>query len=784
VDVSAPTAAGRFVGQSIKRREDPRLLTGHGAYVDDVPVAGVLHVAFLRSQVARGRIARLDARAARALPGVRAVLTAADLNPIAGPMKPTMLLAAPGAPLRPLADGDVRFVGEPIAVVVADSRYVAEDAVELIEMHCEPLDPVLDYERGADSEDLVHPELGSNVAAEAHTGEDPQLDAAFAGAAHVVEATFWQHRQTNAPMETRGIVARWDPYAERLRVWISSQAPHEVRLVCARLLGVAENQVRVTQQDVGGGFGQKFFMPRDEMVVVLAARHLGAAVKWIEDRQENLLASNHARAERLTCRVGVDADGHIVAAHADHLEDVGAFPVGGAGGVATFVVSLFPGPYRIPRYGWRTRSVWTNTCGRGAYRGPWQMETVAREQMLDVVAREIGMDPLELRRRNVVCQADLPYTNPSGMTYDAMSPDLTLEQAAGMIAYDDLRRCQADARAKGRLYGVGIGLYIEPQTGVGPMGVEGASLRVEPNGAVNVYVGCGNHGQGLETTVAQVAAEHLGVDVDDVVVHQGDTDSAPFGNGTGGSRSGPILSGAVREAALAVRDKALTVAAHLMEAAPEDLQLAEGVVSVRGTPTSSLPLAEVARTVYHRPGALPAGALTALEAAVRWQAPPVMWSNACHMCACEVDGHTGAVRVERYVVSEDCGAMINPMVVEGQVAGGVVQGVGGVLFEEFVYDGAGNPLTTTFLDYCIPTAAEVPDIEYGHIETPAFTPGGYKGMGEGGAIGAPPCLFNAVADALAPVGVQLRRQPLAPSRVLGAITAARPGPGGNGASEP
>ncbi|HEY7137141.1 MAG TPA: xanthine dehydrogenase family protein molybdopterin-binding subunit [Acidimicrobiia bacterium] len=770
--------AGRFVGQSVRRKEDPRLVTGHGRYVDDVVVPGMLHAAFVRSDVARGRITHLDVTEARAVPGVHAVLTAAELDPhVAGPMLPSMFAEGRQgvcAPVRPLADGDVRFVGDPIVLVVAESRYVAEDACELVEVEYGPLAPVVDFELAAeDTTNLVHPELGSNVATTMATPPDPTLDEAFASAAQVVTETFHQQRQTPTPMETRGIVADWNATAGSLQVWMSSQNPHEVRRTCARILGIPENRVRVTQQDVGGGFGQKFFMPRDEMTIVLAAHLLGLPVKWIEDRRENLLASNHARTDRATVTVGVDVDGRIVAARIDHLEDAGAYANGGTGGAGVFVAMMFPGPYRIPKLGWSTTSVWTNTCGRGAYRGPWMMETVAREQMMDVVAREIGLDPLEFRRRNVIRRDELPYASVSGMVYDHVSPEETLEQATALVGYDDLRRAQERARAEGRLVGVGIGLYIEPQTGMGALGVEAATVRVATDGSVDVYVGSGSHGQGLETTVAQVVAEHLGVDYDQVVVHQGDTDVTPFGGGTGGSRSGPILSSAARQAAIEMRDKVVHIAAHLMEAAPDDLEVEQGRVQVKGTPARAVTLAEIARTAYESSDALPPGTEPGLEVVTRYKSPPVMYSNACHACTCEVDRASGIVTLTRYVVSEDCGVMINPMIVEGQIAGGVVQGIGGVLYEHLVYDDDGNPLTTTFLDYLLPTAAEVPAIEYGHVETPASTPGGHKGMGEGGAIGSVPAVFNAVADALAALGVRVRRSPLGPSELLAAIDAAR-----------
>ncbi|MGH9025961.1 MAG: xanthine dehydrogenase family protein molybdopterin-binding subunit, partial [Acidimicrobiia bacterium] len=412
--------AGRFVGQSVRRREDPRLLTGRGQFVDDVVVPGMLHVAFVRSPVARARITHLDVAAARALHGVHAVLTGADLNPGAGTMQPTLFVsgpqaAGPRAPLRPLADGDVRFVGDPIALVIADDRYLAEDGADLVEVDFDPLTPLVDAQAAlAATDDPVHSELGSNVALEMGTPADADLDAILVSAAHVVTETFVQHRQTNVPMETRGTVAAFDPATRELRVWISTQNPHEVRLALSRVTGVPANLVRVSMGDVGGGFGQKYFTPREELTVALAAVRVGRTLKWIEDRRENLLAANHARADEATVTMAVDDGGRILAASIDHIEDVGAYPVGGTGGTGFFVAMLLPGPYRIPKVRWRTRAVWTNTCGRGAYRGPWMFETVAREQMMDVVAREMGLDPAEFRRRNVVRAGDLPYTTATG----------------------------------------------------------------------------------------------------------------------------------------------------------------------------------------------------------------------------------------------------------------------------------------------------------------------------------------------------------------------------------
>ena len=775
--MSAPaTAATRFIGQRVPRREDARLLTGRGTYVDDIVVPGVLHVAFARSDVARGTITSIDVDAARALDGVVAVFTGADLNSAVRESWVDFEGPAGGTPMyRVLAEGDVRFVGEPVALIVAESRYVAEDAAELVVVEIDMLPAVVGVDAAlADGAPLVHRELEGNLAGSMPAADDPELDGIFAGAAHVVTETFDQHRYLCVPMETRGIVSRWDPPSESLTVWISTQGPHGVRGFLSRALGIPENRVRVIMHDVGGGFGQKMFMLPDELAVVIAGRRLGRPVKWIEDRRENLLADQHARQDRMTVSVALDVDARILGVRGELTEDVGSFAAAGSSAIG-FVPMLFAGPYRIPKVQITARAAYTNTAGRCSYRGPWMMETLAREQMMDVAARAVGLDPLEFRRRNVIEASDLPYTTTAGLVYDSVSAAATLEQAADMIGYDTFRDEQATAREEGRLVGIGLSLYVEPSgLAIGSLSSEGAHVSVSLNGQVQVAMSSASHGQSVETTVAQVVADHLGVDFDDVTVVQGDTAAAPYGPGTGGSRSAVLCSGAARAAALEVRSKIIEIAAHALEAAPDDLEISGGHVSVVGTPARGVDLADVAQIAYINPAALPPGMEMGLEANARFTpSAPFTFSNSCHACICEIDEITGSVTLRRFVVSEDCGVMINPTVVEGQIAGGVVQGIGGVLYEHMAYDADGTPLSTTFVDYLLPTAAEVPLIEYGHIETPATTnPGGYKGMGEGGAIGSPPAVINAIADALAPIGAKVNRQPLGPADIVAAIAAA------------
>ena len=766
--------AARFVGQSVVRKEDRRLLTGHGRYVDDVTVPGLLHGAFLRSDVARGMITRLDASTAEALDDVVAVFTGETMNPHHGVGWHAMLGPELVTP-PPLAPGTVKHVGDPIAFVVATSRYAAEDACELIEVDIESLPPVTDYRSaGDDTTNLVHGDWGlasNNMLAMPFTPFSPDLPDAFAGAAHVVEAAIEQNRYVAVPMEARGILADFDQGTDELRLVVSGQSVHGTRDFFSRYLNLPEASITVDMRDVGGGFGQKMFVFREECAVVLASRLLGRPVKWIEDRRENLTAAGHSRNEWAKLRAAIDADGVIQALTVDHKGDVGAY----APCPAAMDGTLVPGPYKIPRYGFSMAMVWTNTMGRAAYRGPWMFETTAREMMMDHAAREIGMDPVDLRRRNLLGSDDLPFTNPAGQTFIDMTPRESLDRALQVLDYEAFRREQADARRQGRILGLGVSVYAEPSSmGAPSLHSEGATVRVEQTGRVTAYVGTTSHGQSVETTMAQVVADALGVEYAAVAVVQGTSQGTPWGGGTGGSRTAVVAGGATRAAAEKVREKVLAIAAHTLEAAPDDLQVELGVISVKGSPEASTTVADVAKFVYTDPSSLPPDVEPSVEATVRFQPNQFpTWSNATHLCVVEIDPATWHPRILRYIVAEDCGKMINPRIVEGQVYGGVVQGIGGVLLENFVYDADGNPLTTTFMDYLLPTTTEVPEIEVAHMDSVSSTnPGGYKGMGEGGAIGAHAAVANAVADALAPFGVKVTSTPLGPNDIFELVRAA------------
>ncbi len=773
-DTLPSPVAARFVGQSVRRKEDRRLVTGHGRYVDDVSLPGMLHGAFLRSDLAKARITDIDVSEAAALPGVVAVFTWKEFDGRYGEAYHAMLGEQLVVP-PPLAVTDVRHVGDPIALVVAKDRYLAEDACDLIQVDFEAEQAAPDYRQAAgDGDHVVHAGWGleSNVMMAVPFQElSPQLDETFATAEHVVEVTIEQNRYLCVPMETRGIVASWDMGREELSVVCSTQSVHETRNFFSRYLGCPEASIRVTASDVGGGFGQKMFVFREECAIVLASRLLGQPVKWIEDRRENLVAAPHSRNESGLVRVAVNGEGIIEAIAIDHVADVGAYPAC----PATMDVTLLPGPYKIPRMGFATTLVWSNTMGKGAYRGPWMFETTAREMALDFTARELGLDPVEFRRKNLLSWSDLPFTSPSGQVFVEITPRETLEQAVEMLDLEAFRKEQAEQRQDGIYLGLGISVYVEPTSMRAPsLATEGATVRVEASGRVVAYMGTTSHGQSVETTMAQVVADTLGVAYDDVTVVQADTQSTPYGPGTGGSRTAVVAGGAARNAATAVREKVLAVAAHLMEASPDDLEISAGTIAVRGTPARTVTFYDVAKAVYRTGDTLPPDIEPSLEATIRFRPNQFpTWSNATHLCVVEIDARTWVPHIRRYIVSEDCGHMINPMIVEGQIFGGVVQGIGGVLLEDFVYDADGNPLTTTFMDYLLPTATEIPAIEVGHVETESTTnPGGFKGLGEGGAIGSHAAVANAVSDALAPFGVRLTRTPLGPNDIFELVQAA------------
>ncbi len=768
-------AAARYVGQHVVRKEDPRMLTGQGRYVDDNVVPGMLHAAFVRSPHAKARIVRIDFAAARALPGVHGIYTGAD---IAAMVKPARSLHwPPNVPYpvtMPLAHTDVRYVGDPVVMIVADDRYIAEDAAELVEVEYDPQDALVDYLK-ASAGPKVHPDLDSNLLWEMASPADPELDAIFASAAHVVEKTITQQRYINSPMETRGIIASHSAAENLTTIWSASQGVHQTAYYLANALACDIADLRVIAGDVGAGFGGKVHPGRDEIAVVIASRHMRRPIKYIEDRMEHLIASAQAREESALVKLAFDAKGILLAAKFDYQHDSGAYPW--LPSVGPLAVNAFPGPYRLPKFGWRVRAWYTNTVGLGAYRGPWMFETVAREQVIDIAAKQMGIDSLELRRRNVIHTADQPYKTASGQVYDRVSPDQTLEKVVDMIDVPAFRKMQEAARKEGRYLGLGMSVYMEPTVNAigGIRSTFQAETRMDASGRITVSSHIGNPGNSMETTLAQIAADELGVDIKDVRVVYGDTGNTQFGPGAGGSKQAVGAGGAVTVAAQALRKKILAIGAKMLEAAPEDLTIENGKVFVKGIPQVELTLKKIAESAYYLPKTLPEGMEPGLATSHRMTLPVTHWANAAHACTVDVDVETGVVKILRWVASEDCGVMINPTVVEGQMSGGIVQGIGGVLLEHSLYDERGNPLAASFKDYLLPLATDVPVIEYSHVCTPSDTPGGFKGAGEGGAIIAPPTLANAIADALAPFNIDCSRMPLSPDRLLMALEASRSG---------
>jgi carbon-monoxide dehydrogenase large subunit len=765
--------------------EDARFLTGRATYVDDVHLPGMVHCAFVRSPHAHARVLAVDTTRARGLAGVVAVLTGEDLADVA-PMTTTIATRPEDVKVstRPLLARDrVRHVGDPVAVVVASSRYVAEDAAELVDVQYEPLPAVVDAEAAlAPDAPVLHEELGDNCFSHVEF-EKGDVDRLFAEADHVFARRFHYGRSHAAPLETRGVVGAPDRGSDGLTVWTSSQFPHLVRTLLHYQLGLPENRMRVIAPDVGGGFGLKVHLHLEEILIPYLALQLGRPVKWIEDRYENLVASGHAKEMICDLELATSADGTFLAMRGRYIGDAGAYQ----GHPWTALVDVFcaatflPNLYRLQGVAYSADCVFTNKCQSTAYRGVgWTPGHVAREALIDDAARALGIDPLELRLKNTI--SDEPQVSLTGCNYDGGSYSEAQRRAAELVGYDDLRRRQVEARAQGRYIGIGVSPFVEQGAWAAELAhrmgfpgygyMDSASVTVEADGSVTVTTGLHSQGQGHETALAQLTADRLGVPLDTVRIVQGDTASGAYSTGTYGSRTAVVGGGAIRRAAGDVRDKLVHIAAHMLEASPGDIELVDGTASVRGTPDRAVTVPQIAFTTY-----LTSARPTDIEVALtstRSYDPPETYSNACIIAVVDVDVETGVVRVERIAVAEDCGTVLNPMIVDGQLAGAVAQGLGAALLEELPYSADGQPLSSTLLDFLYPSSMDVPELEIVHLETPSpVTEGGMKGMAEGGNIGAPSAIVNAVADALAPFGVHVTSTPLGPSHVLDLLREAR-----------
>jgi carbon-monoxide dehydrogenase large subunit len=764
--MSAPiSGAGRYVGQRVLRKEDLRLLTGRGTFVDDVTVPGLLHVAFIRSEIARGRITSMDLSEARAVPGVRAVLTAEDLGRYNVVLSNMHMVDVGGPAARPLSGDYVTYVGDPVAMVVAENRYIAEDAASLAYIEYEADDPVVTIS-DAMTGPMVHPGDETNVVREVNTPPNPDIDAIFESAAHVVTANLQHQRIAQSTMETRGVVS--NPTGEgELTVHIGCQSPHIAAGVIAIAFDIPQTKVRVIAKDVGGGFGLKSQPWREEIAAIAASLLFRRPVKWIEDRLEALTTSNASREQEISVRMAFDANAILLAMDVDYSANNGAYPHMPDAGMP--VMMFFTGPYKVRNYRFRGRGWHTNTVGLGGYRGPWAIEALARETVLDKAAKQIGIDPIELRRRNLVSAADLPAKNPLGIPMDDITPIECLDQLLTKIDVAAFRAEQAAARAEGRYLGLGIATYIEPtaMTGIMPLNSDVAHIRIEQDGKVTANLSTHSQGHGIETTHAQVIADHLGVPIEDISIFQEDSTRSGFGPGAAGSRQAVIAGGAVIRASKLLVDKIKQIAAHALNANPDDVTVEDGMVRVAGAEEMSRSVKEIAQMAYGEPHRLPPGMEMGLEAQYRYSPPSfVTHATAAHACVVEVDAETGFVKIKRWICSEDCGVLINPAIVEGQIAGGVAQAIGCVLLEEFTFDERANPTAVTFKDYLMPTMSDVPDFEYTHITTPAKGDGGFRGVGEGGMIIGAPTLVNAIADALSPFGPLPDDLPLTPSKLL------------------
>jgi carbon-monoxide dehydrogenase large subunit len=777
----------RLVGSSVTRVEDPRILTGRGRYLDDVRLPGMLHAAFVRSPFPHAAVLGIDVAEALQVPGVRAVITIDDLDGVAGPLVPAGPPDLLVAPFPALARDRVRLVGDPVAVVVADSRAEAEDGVEAVEVDYDPLPGVGDMDDVlAGGTELVFPELGDNVLHRS-THRYGDTDAAFAAAHHrVVSARLDQHRHANVPMECRGIVAAFDPAAGTLEVQAAHQSPHALRMHLADVLGLPAHAVRVRCGDIGGSFGQKFGLSHEEVAIAGASVLVGRPVKWIEDRSENLMVGGQAREERVDVEAAVDPEGRILGLRVRMVMDQGAYPKVGypATGYLSIVRALLPAAYRIDDIDFESVIVTSNKATYVPYRGPWEIETWARERLLDLVARELELDPVDVRERNLLTVAELPRASATGVELLGFDPRRTFDDTVDLLDLDAFRARQAEARAEGRLLGIGLANVVEPAPvtpsliramGImaAPRTVQEARARLELDGSVTVFTSQMPHGQSHETTLAQLTADQLGVGIDRVRVVHGDTRDTPFNLvGTGGSRAATLASGAVVGVARRVRDRVLEVASQLMEIDPADLDLVDGSVVARGAPGVSTPLAEIGRLAWVRPGLANADGRPGIEETATFDSAEGTWSVATHACEVEIDPDTGLVRIDRYVVVGDCGAVINPAIVDGQVRGGVVQGIGAVLLERSAYDRDAQFLSSTFMDHLLPTALDVPRIEVHHVHHEPTDAINFRGVGEGGAIGAPAALTSAIEDALAHLGVRITEQFLPPVRILELIDAA------------
>jgi carbon-monoxide dehydrogenase large subunit len=780
-----PKTGEKWVGQAIRRKEDPRMITGQGRYVDDIVLHGMVYMAVVRSTEAHARIVSIDASGARAIPGVH-VFTAADLD-IASPLP--MAWVPPGVEIKtpehwPLAGDTVKHVGQSVAVVVGESKYGVVDAAEQVVVEYDPLPVVVDPEAALrEGSPLVHEEFGTNLTHEWSIGGG-DMDAAWRDADVVMERRIVNHRTAGAPIEPRVCIAEYR--AGTLTLHLTSQNPHLIRLFMSGELGMSEDKIRVIAPDVGGGFGVKIAHYGEEVLAAAISRKISRPVKWTETRSEHMMATIHGRDQIDYVKVGAKRDGTITGLECTAICDLGAQYTLLTPFIPAFTAFVISGCYKIPNLKFTARGVFTNKMATDATRGAGRPEaTHLIEVCVEQLAAELGMDPLEIRRRNFIPKEDFPATVAIGITYDSGDYEGSLDKLLGMVDVEAFRREQAELRERGIYRGIGFSTWMEicglaPSRVVGPHGVglqagfyESSVVRVHASGSVTAYSGTAPHGQGLDTAFAQIVADRVGTTPDLVDVMHGDTGTGPFGLGTYGSRSLAVGGESLARSAKKVAEKATRIAAHLLEAAPEDVELHDGRYAVKGSPDKGLTLAEVAGAAYI-PENLPEGMEPGLEETTFYDPENFVFPFGAHACIVEVDAETGKIDIVRYVAVDDCGPAINPTLIDGQIHGGIVHAIGQALFERIHYDDAGQLVTGTFVDYALPSAADVPSFETDRTETPSPVNSlGVKGIGEAGTIAATPAVLNAVVDALRPLGVTYLDMPLSPQAVWSEIERAR-----------
>ncbi len=799
--VGVETASSGAFGQRLLRKEDARLLTGEARFVDDLQIPGALWMGMVRSPFAHARIGNVDTSAAAAMPGVRHVLTGDDLReswaaamPCAWPVTDDM--KAPDH--WPVALDKACYVGDIVAVVVADSRYQAADAVDAVVVDYDPLDAVVDIEDAASDRVVIHDDLGTNRSYTWTLSPDPEaVERAFADAAHTVSERYVQQRLIPVAMETRGVAVVPGVYGGDITVYSATQIPHILKVMVAATCGVPEQKVRVIAPSVGGAFGSKLNVYAEELIAVALARRLGVPTRWTEGRSENSVATIQGRGQVQHMELAADADGKVTAVRANLLADMGAYMQLVTPGIPLLGAFLYHGVYDVPAYHFECTGVFTTRTPTDAYRGAGRPEaTYAIERAMDALARQVGVDGAEIRRRNYIAPDKFPYDSIAGLTYDSGNYEPTLTRALELVGYDDLRAEQQRRRDAGdtKHLGIGVATYVE-MCGLAPSrvlaslnyaagGWEAATVRVTPTGKVQVLSGTTPHGQGHETSWSQIVADRLGIDPADIEVLHSDTAIVPNGMDTYGSRSLPVGGVAVAMATDRVIAKARTIAAHQLECAEDDLELVEGELRVRGTPTRSMTLQAVAFEAFSAHD-LPDGVEPNLTAEVTYDPPNFVFPFGTHVAVVEIDEDTGHVELLDYAAVDDCGPQVNPMIVEGQLHGGIVQGIAQALWEEAVYDADGNLRNPSLVDYYVPSAAELPSFKLDHTVTPSPTNLlGVKGIGEAGTIGSTPTVINAIVDALSPLGITDMAMPAHPERVWAAIRDARStsSPAGEGAS--